>query len=995
MEAANPNEASDIDFQVWGPVADPEDLCDFAFINQPIRSSYAAGADPTGMVNIHPETGVTVTDTCEMAGGDDFVSTIQVEEGEYYVVLINDWGNQIVSGAISIGFSSTSPGVLDEQDIAFSVSPDTVVCPGETVQLQASGGEVYQWTPEADLSCVYCPSPTASVNESQLYSVIINTICVADTLETYVGLLEVDAGPDVTACVGEEFQIQAGASFASISYQWQAPAGFLSCTDCPNPTVTANAVGTYTLQVLASGPGCFASDFMTLNVLPGTAPVYTISQDTGLCEGASLQLGGASGLGVSHTWTSVPPGFISSDSNPLVTPSANVTYYLEVSHADCPVPSFDSVYVTVSPLPIIDLQEDTLICQDDPLLLGYTIPQPGVQYTWSPATYLNNPLSANPVTTPAASVNYQLTADNNGCIRVDSVSINVTPISIGIDAPDTIPICRYTSVALEVFAYPPSSLVTWTPNDGSLNQTTGGLVIASPSASTLYTASISFGGCTKTDQVYIGVDSLPYNLEITPVDTQICAGEIVFLVSNTYEPADFSSISFHWSPASGQLTPDSLFNMVVQPGSTTTYQRIATNGYCSDTTYATVKVLDLSSVVISPEAPIICAGEAVQLIATAPIPVEFEWEPQEGLSCTDCPNPIATPLSTTTYAVSASFEGCPLGGSALVTVVPRPSIAPPADLLCPGNSTPLNFSPDPGLTYSWSSPDDPQFSSTDPAPVVSPMQTTSYAVTVSNATCDPEVFSFTLYVAENPSLAVSNDTVVCSNTPVYLLADTGLPGNYAWSTGDTMAAIQTPLLTEGINNFTVTYSNSCGDELTETIIVELVAGIQITSLNYDSDTTTIYEGTPVTLSVETSSPAAAINWSTGSLADTTQVTPLLPAPLSVAVTVTDAYGCMDSAAVVFEVLPTLYGIPNVFTPNNDGLNDVFQVVITGANLDVLSIEVWNRWGQMVYRETNGNEGWDGRQNGKPASSDVYVYKISVRQPDGKQVTKSGDVTLLR
>jgi gliding motility-associated-like protein len=995
MEAANPNEASDIDFQVWGPVANPEDLCDYALLNQPIRSSYAAGADPTGMVNIHPETGVPVTDTCEMAGGDDFVSTVQVEEGEFYIVLINDWGNQIVSGAISIGFSSTTPGVLDEQEIAFGISPDTVVCPGETVQLQASGGEVYQWTPEADLSCVYCPSPTASVNQSQLYSVIINTVCVVDTLETYVGLLEVDAGPDVTACVGEEFQIQAGASFASISYQWQAPAGFLSCTDCPNPIITANAVGTYTLEVLATGPGCFASDFMTLNILPGTAPAYTINQDTGLCEGASLQLGGPSGPGVSHTWTSVPPGFTSNDSNPMVTPSANVTYYLEVSHADCPVPSFDSLHVTVSPLPVVELQNDTLICQDDPLQLGYTVPQPGVQYSWSPTTFLDNPLSANPVTTPAASVSYQLTADINGCVQVDSVLVNVTPISIGIDAPDTIPICRYTSVPLEAFAYPPSSLVTWTPGDGSLNQNTGGLVIASPSSSTLYTASISFGGCTKTDQVYIGVDSLPYDLDIMPADTQICAGEIVYLLSKTYEPADFSNISFQWSPPSGQLTPDSLFNMVVQPGSTTTYQRIAINGYCQDTTYATVKVLDLSSLVINPEAPVICAGEAVQLTATAPVSVEFEWSPQQGLSCIECPDPVASPASTTTYTVNATFEGCPLEGAAVVTVVPRPSIVAPDNLLCPGESTPLNLNPDPGLTYSWSSPDDPLFSSIDPAPVVSPAQTTSYAVTVSNPTCGAEVFDFILYVVQSPALAVSSDTIVCNSNPVSLLADSGFPGSYSWSTGDTTAAIQTPVLTEGVNSFTVTYSNSCGDELSETILVEMVTGIQITSLGYDSDTTTIYQGTTLTLNVETSSPAAAISWSNGSTTDSAQITPLLPAALTVSVTVTDEYGCIDTAALAFEVLPTVYGIPNVFTPNNDGLNDVFQVIINGENLEVLSIEVWSRWGQLVHRELNGNDGWDGSQNGKPAPSDVYIYKISVRQPDGKQVTISGDVTLLR
>ncbi|MEY3050895.1 MAG: hypothetical protein RLY31_680, partial [Bacteroidota bacterium] len=239
MQAADPNEASDIDFQVWGPVADPADLCTFAQQHQPARSSYAAGADPTGMTHIHPSTGVPVTDTCETATGDDFVSPLPVTAGSFYIVLINDWGNQIVSGAVSIDFGSTSPGVMDALPLTFTISPDTVVCPGTTVQLAAAGGEVYQWLPEAGLSCVYCPAPLATVDSSQVYRAVIHTVCQTDTLSTLVGILEAHAGPDATVCTGETFVIQGGPDFSDIVYQWTAPAGFLSCTDCPQPTVTA------------------------------------------------------------------------------------------------------------------------------------------------------------------------------------------------------------------------------------------------------------------------------------------------------------------------------------------------------------------------------------------------------------------------------------------------------------------------------------------------------------------------------------------------------------------------------------------------------------------------------------------------------------------------------------------------------------------------------------------------------------------------------------
>ena len=995
LQAADPNEASDIDFQVWGPISDPADLCDYALTHQPIRSSYAAGADPTGLVNIHPLTGLPVTDTCETAGGDDFVSTVPVQTDEFYIVLINDWGNQIVSGAVSIDFGGTTPGVLDAIPVDFAASPDTVLCPGESAQLFASGGEVFQWMPEQGLSCIFCPNPVATITTSTNYSVIINTVCVADTIGVNVGLLQVDAGPDLTVCTGEEIQIVAGASFASVAYQWNDPAGFLSCTDCPNPIVTANAPGTFTFAVTATGSTCSFSDEMTLTVLPNLAPVYEINDNQAICFGETVELGGQPATGVVYSWTSLPAGFVSNESNPSVTPTATAVYFLEISNNDCPLPSFDSVSVSVIALPVIAVASDTLVCQEEPVLLGFTQTEPGVSYAWSPPANLSNPNIANPVASPNQTTQYTLTATRAGCAVEASVNVDVTKISIAIAAPDTIPICKGVSVPLQATALPAGTTIVWTPNDGSLNTATGPSVIATPLTATSYIATVVVPGCVKMDTVYIGVDSLPVNLAIMPADTQICAGELVLLTSQIYEPADFSQITFQWSPAEGQLTPDSLFNMVVQPGQTIVYQRIATNNFCSDTVSATVNVIPVNAIEITPSAPVICAGESVQLTATSLLPVDFTWEPATGLNCTECQNPIASPGTTTGYTVTGEFEGCPVSGSVQVEVVPLPSILPPAGVLCPGNSTALNFAPNPAWTYAWSSPDDPGFSSTDPAPIVSPAQTTAYAVTVSNGICPPETFPLTVFVANDPILTVSNDTTVCGSNGVTLFANTGLPGDYTWQPGGSTGTSFTPQLQEGVNTFTVIYSNDCGDLLTETIIVEVYPGVEITGLTYDSDSTTVYQGTPITLGVETDPPATIYAWSTGSTTDTTQVQPLTLPSVTYSVTVTDDLGCSDSESVTFEVLESKFGIPNVFTPNNDGINDFFLVIITGENIEVLSTEVWNRWGQRVYEEKNGNAGWDGTQNGKPALSDVYVYRIVLRLPSGREVKISGDVTLLR
>jgi gliding motility-associated-like protein len=994
LQAANPNEASDVDFQVWGPFDNPSLACDYAQNNEPIRSSYAAGADPTGLVNIHPTLGTPVTDFCEGAGGDDFVAPIQVQQGEFYFVLVNDWEGAITSGAVSIDFGPTTTGVLEGMGTNFQVSADTALCPGEPAQLFASGGEVYQWFPADGLSCTYCPNPIATITGPMTYSVAINSVCNADTLEVEVGLLQVNAGPDQTICLGEEIQVVAGSNFAGVSYQWSGPAGFLSCEDCPDPFLTGLTAGTFNFSVTVTGPSCSFSDEMTLTVLPNQAPVYDISDDLQICLGDTVSIGGLETPGLIYSWTSAPGGYNSSLSDPAVAPTQTTVYYLEVMNTECPLPSFDSVHVTVSEIPAISVANDTTVCLGEAVALANFPAEPGVIYSWTPPGEIGQPGTANPTALPSQTTDFILNANRLGCEIEDTLTVTVTEIGVNILNPDTTGICRGVSVPLTAASFPAGTEITWSPGDGSLNNTTGENVAATPQSSTTYIAEVSVPGCVKLDTVFIGVDSLPYDLEIMPADTQICVGEKVLLVTTTYEPALFSAITFQWQPASGQLTPDSLFNMVVQPNDTTTYLRIATNGYCTDTSSATINVIPVSTIKVVPEQPVICAGEAVQLNATAPVSITFEWEPANSLSCADCPDPVATPATTTTYNISGEYEGCPVNGNVTVEVIPLPGVVFPNNVICAGEILTLNLAPDNNYSYIWTS-SDPNFTSTDPAPAVTPAQTTTYNVAVTNGICDTVHASVTIFVGGNNQLLVSNDTIVCSNNTVTLFAGGGVPGIYTWNPGDFSGPQFTPELALGQNTFSVTFiDNGNCDTLTESVNVELVPGIEITEVT-SNPADTVYEGTEISLGVTTIPPATSYEWSNGGTADSTTVQALTPGTGSWSVTVTDEYGCTAEGSTGLTILKSQYGIPNAFSPNGDALNQYFNVVINGENIEVLSIKVWNRWGQEVYAENNGNKGWDGRQNGKPAPSDVYVYSIVLRLPDDREVRHSGDVTLLR
>jgi len=107
------------------------------------------------------------------------------------------------------------------------------------------------------------------------------------------------------------------------------------------------------------------------------------------------------------------------------------------------------------------------------------------------------------------------------------------------------------------------------------------------------------------------------------------------------------------------------------------------------------------------------------------------------------------------------------------------------------------------------------------------------------------------------------------------------------------------------------------------------------------------------------------------------------------------YGCLSTAQITINVDFSMEDqTPSAFTPNNDGLNDVFKL----TNLKyqkIVEFSVYNRWGQKVFTTNNGEQGWDGTFNGIPQDMGVYQYVVIVAHPDGTNKVYKGDVTLIR
>ena len=108
----------------------------------------------------------------------------------------------------------------------------------------------------------------------------------------------------------------------------------------------------------------------------------------------------------------------------------------------------------------------------------------------------------------------------------------------------------------------------------------------------------------------------------------------------------------------------------------------------------------------------------------------------------------------------------------------------------------------------------------------------------------------------------------------------------------------------------------------------------------------------------------------------------------------DACGNLsETSEQVCLILSTNLGVPNAFSPNGDGINDIFKVSDGIYNNFVLS--VYSRWGSLVFETTNPSEGWDGNFNGEPAASGTYLYRVSFENADNQPIRRTGSFILIR
>lgn len=482
--------------------------------------------------------------------------------------------------------------------------------------------------------------------------------------------------------------------------------------------------------------------------------------------------------------------------------------------------------------------------------------------------------------------------------------------------------------------------------------------------------------CIKPDTVYIKIEALSTSSTTYKNDTAVCTGSAVQLWAN-------GATSYAWSPAASLSNPN-IANPIANPLVTTTYRVIGTSICNTDTGYVKITVNSITTNIS--DDTLVCVGSSVPLWATGG--VTYLWSPATGLSATNIANPIATPGVTTTYSVLiTSADGCTNTETVTVNIqqgLPVPSIS--ADMAkCPLDPVILTVSG--GASYYWYSNHTILNPNSNSITVSQPV-TTTYYVDVTNV-CGTVTDSVIVSV-QKPVAASAPDDTICYNDTISLWASGGV--NYYWSPASKVfnpTQSHTQAYPGSPTVFTVIVEDNigCRDTAYTTISFfpkpSIDAGPdKIVTYGEGVDLTPIH--TPGTVYWDYHTTLNCVNCIDNYAQPETTTT--------YTVNILDEYGCVASDKVTVSVDGVLY-VPNAFTPNGDGDNDVFYV--KGADITEYQLFIFNRWGDLIFESTDMNQGWDGTYKGVRAKTDVYVYKVKYSDVDTPNQTRTGHINLLR
>jgi len=525
---------------------------------------------------------------------------------------------------------------------------------------------------------------------------------------------------------------------------------------------------------------------------------------------------------------------------------------------------------------------------------------------------------------------------------------------------------------------PTATGLSYQPN--ALTQTTHFVREATDSCGNIY-----------SNVITVIVDSMP--LANAGTDQQLCS----VLSFNLNAQLTSGNDSWHQSSGAGTstFTPN---NIVPNPSVTVSqfgiykFTWVVTNGSCKDSSIVTINLNPSLTLTTNTSDTSICIGDTVTLNVSGGN--NYTWQPATTLSSASGSSVNAFPGTSTQYTVNATDNnGCSGTAHINVHVDPMPVANAGNDQqLCNLLSFGLSGSTNVGsgqwhlVTGAGTANYNPSNNVSNPMVTVSTYGLYVFLWTVTNGSCT-DTSSVNIKLYPNPDITVQPvSPAVCEGDNITLVASGA--NSYIWTPSTYLSSANTDAVTATPNNsITYTVAGTTVQGCTSsTNITVTVHQFPVVSLG-DS----IYYCSAPTIILDAGSGYQNYLWQDGSSNQTIQVTQA--GTYSVVV---NNFGCITSDTVIIKPCIDVV-VPNVFTPNGDGINDEFYA--KGNFLEYFNMTIFNRWGIKVF-ETNDISGrWDGKINGKEASQGTYFWIVTYKSKsyllNNKEVQLKGWISLVR
>jgi gliding motility-associated-like protein len=815
--------------------------------------------------------------------------------------------------------------------------------------------------------------------------------------------------------------------YGPITYEWRMgdPANTIFF-GLPPPTFTYPAFGTYTATLIVTNGAC--SYTTTKNVvLVDEAADFTISKNP-VCKSEVFTLSAINSNAVniaSYNWTVGGTTLGSTGRSVTHSLPAYGTYDVTLTTTDingCTLTKTVTNYITVTG-PVADFSTSTGgACINKAVTFTDLSTPVGTitQWSWDFGDTKQQVYTAGPFThiyNQTGSYNVTLIVKDNANCYDTAVRSNNVIITNPLAAfrADTI-YCPLSPLQFVDTSNGSGLTYNWNFGDGGTS-TLQNPTHSYPLGNNSYTVQLAISdlvGCkdTVTKNFYVKIRSPRAEFDMQD-STGIC---IPMITSFTFRGLDYSS--FYWDFGDGTTStatnPSHFYNAY---GTYTPKLYLIGPGGCIDSSAGTVILYDPAAEQINFNPSVACNSVSVNFTFTSPPGFKFRFHFGDGSIDSSGQHTLthfySTPgLYTPVIQMIDKFgcEGYKVGGQIIVWGA-IPLFSKDKKEFCDnGEVFFVNYtlSNDPVTSTVWDFGDGNTSNAFEPSHVYNGPGTYIVRLTVSTQNLCTSSFTDTVRVYSTPRLSLIAKDTICVNSAERFGGRIALPDstiNWRWDFGNgTLSQASDPVVTYTTpGDYTVRLiafnKLGCADTIDHPLHVAAppTATPVVTPI-------TIISGASVQLNMNYTGPIAAYNWIP------TQRLDCINCPLPIAnpqfttkytVQVQDRYGCKGMGEVTVQVICTgqNFFIPNTFSPNGDGSNDMFYPRGTGL-FRIKTLRIFNRWGQVVFerREFPVNDpsyGWDGRYKGKNPQADVYVYQVELLCSNGELVKYSGNIALIQ